>query len=61
MAKKKPGDKHKSGFMIRLPEAYRAPLSTLKTKNRRPTTTEVQIALDKHLQSEGVKPPTLGK
>lgn len=53
---KKQKDQHKSGLMVRLPEEYRPKLLELKAKNRRPTTTEVQIALDKHLQSEGIKP-----
>lgn len=54
---KPPEDRHKSGFMVRLPEAYRPPLERLKKKNRRPITSEVQIALDEHLKRQGEKPP----
>lgn len=53
-AASKPKDQHKSGFMVRLPESFRAPLDTLKAKNRRPTTAEIQIALERHFQAEGV-------
>ena len=55
--KPKPKDQHKSGFMVRLPDAYRGPMATLKAKNRRPMTTELQMALDKHFKEEGIKPP----
>ena len=61
MAKKKtepPKDQHKSGFMVRLPEPYRAAMMALKAKNKRPMTSEIQIALDKHLKDEGMQPPT---
>lgn len=57
MAKKKAGAQKQSGFMIRLPEWHRAPLDRLKDKNRRPTTVEVQIALEKHYKAEGVDGP----
>jgi hypothetical protein len=57
VAKKKPKDQHKSGFMVRLPESHRPPLDALKKKHRRATTTEVQIALERHYQAEGVPPP----
>ena len=50
-------DRHKSGFMVRLPAAYKGAMATLKAKNRRTITMEVQIALDKHLQAEGVSLP----
>lgn len=58
MAKAKPKDKHKSAFMVRLPERYRGALESLKAKTRRATTVEVQIALDKHLKDEGQSPAT---
>lgn len=59
MAKKKtkPSDKHASGFMVRLPEAYRAKLAELKLKQRRPMTQEIQIAIDAHLRANGIEPP----
>ena len=50
-------DRHKSGLMIRLPESARPILIALKAKNRRPTTTEVLIALEQHAKAEGIKPP----
>lgn len=55
--KSKTKDKHTSGFMLRLPGAYRAPMAALKAKNRRPMTTELQLALDKHFKDEGIAPP----
>ena len=48
-----------SGFMIRLPESARPILTALKAKNRRPTTTEMLIALERHAKAEGVELPTL--
>ena len=54
---KKPKDKHKSGFMVRLPESHRPVLAALKKKNRRATTEEVQIALEAHYQKEGMPLP----
>lgn len=58
--KRKPAkveDRHRSGFMIRLPEPFRAALEQLHAKHRRPMTVEVQIALEKHFRDEGVKFP----
>lgn len=61
MAKKratpKTADRHSSGFMVRLPEVYRAALDRLRGKTRRTYTVEVQIALDVHLKANGVTPP----
>ena len=47
-------------FMVQLPEWHRAPLGKLKDKYRRPTTTEVEIALEKHYKDEGLpsSPPS---
>lgn len=56
MAKKKT-DRHKSGFMVRLPAIYRELLNQVRLKSRRTITVEVQIALDKHLKDEGIQPP----
>jgi predicted DNA-binding protein len=56
--KKSPPDRHKSSFMIRLPEQFRELLSRAKAKTRRATTTEVQIALEKHLAELDLWPPT---
>jgi hypothetical protein len=58
VAKKKAdakADRHQSGFLVRLPEAFRGPLDELKAKHRRAITTEVQIALEKHFRDEGIK------
>lgn len=51
-------DRHKSGFMIRLPESFREPVAELKRKTRRPITVEVQLAMEAHLKANGVKPPS---
>ena len=50
-------DRHKSGYLIRLPESYRAALQELRQKTRRPMTVEAQIALDAHLKANGISPP----
>lgn len=56
MAKKKPAkDAHKSGFMVRLPEAYRGRLKKLTGRTKRKITTEVQVALDKHFKDESIE------
>lgn len=57
VASKKPKDAHKSGFMVRLPLAYRPALEALKAKNRRPITMELQIAIDAYLKTQGVPVP----
>ena len=56
-AKKKPKDRHRSGFMVRLPEEHRTALDETTKRTRRAITTEVQIALEKHYRDEGVKFP----
>jgi hypothetical protein len=48
-------DRHRSGFMVRLPESHRKALEALRKKNRRAFTEEVQIALEKHYREEGVE------
>lgn len=59
--KKKPKDRHRSGFMVRLPEDHKTALTELTGKTRRAITTEVQIALEDHYKKEGVKfPPGSG-
>jgi hypothetical protein len=60
MAKKKterPKDQHRSGFMVRLPEAYRDKLAELKRSTERSYTVEVRRALDAHLKANGIEPP----
>ena len=58
--KKAPKDQHTSGFMVRLPEPYRAKLKELTGQTRRAMTVEVQMALDAHLKANGVEPPAPG-
>lgn len=58
-AKKKAAkDRHRSGFMVRLPEPYREALAELRRKTRRAITVETQIALDEHLKMNGITPPS---
>jgi hypothetical protein len=59
--RKRTTDKHKSGFLVRLPGLFRPPLAKLRERHRRAITVEVQIALEKHLAAEGVWPPDGGK
>jgi hypothetical protein len=56
-SKSKPKDQHKSGFLVRLPVAYRGKLEELRKTTRRPFTTEIQVALDAHMKANGVEPP----
>ncbi len=53
----KPKDRHKSGMLVRIPARLLPPLAALKAKNRRPYTTEVAIAIESHLKTNGVKIP----
>lgn len=55
MAEKRSDDRHKSGFMIRLPEAHREPLQTLKAQRRQSITTLVQLALEEYYQRNKVE------
>lgn len=55
--KTKPTDRHKSGFMVRLPEAYRTLLQALQDKNQRSMTVEVQRALLLYAEREKVPAP----
>ena len=61
MAKKptreRPKDQHASGFMVRLPEGYRAALDELKKRTDRPYTASVRRALDAYLREQGIEPP----
>jgi hypothetical protein len=56
MTKKK--GQHASGFMVRLPENFRTQLRRLQKQMRRPLTTEIQIALEKHLKEFKLWPPS---
>lgn len=60
MAKQKPKDQHKSGFMVRLPEEYRELLQKLKLKTDRSITTCVRRGVDKELKENGIDPPAVG-
>jgi len=55
--KKQPADRHKSGFMVRLPESFRGALAELQRSTLRPATVEVQLALAAHLRAGGIDPP----
>lgn len=60
MSKKKPQgpkDQHKSGFLVRLPEAYRAKLQEHKDKTDRPFSVAVRRAVDAYLKGNGIEPP----
>lgn len=59
MAKKKAKlpDQHKSGFLVRLPEAYRAKLQEHKDKTDRPFSVAVRKAVDAFLKENGIEPP----
>lgn len=48
-------DRHKSAFMVRLPESHRAALKILKAKNRRTFSVEVQLALEAYYKANGIK------
>lgn len=48
MVKSKTRDRHKSGFMVRLPEEWREWLQEVTAKSRRTMTSEVQIALSEY-------------
>ncbi len=50
----KPKDKHKSGFMVRLPAEYHEKLRRLTERTQRKMTTEVQRALDRHFKAEKI-------
>ena len=50
-------DCHSSTYLVRVPVWCRPALVALKAKNRRPTTTELLIALERHCESEGIPPP----
>jgi len=60
VAKKKPdpkADKHKSGFLVRLPAPYRLKLQELKKKTDRPITASVRRGVDAELRANGIEPP----
>jgi hypothetical protein len=55
--KKKPKDRHASGFLIRLPERYRETFEQVKRQTRRPYTVEAQLAIDSHFRFLGLVVP----
>lgn len=59
MAKpKKPAkDQHRSGFLVRLPEEFRAPMEAAKAKLGQAYTVAVQRALRAYLKANGIEPP----
>lgn len=56
-SKKPQKDAHTSGFMVRLPEAYRAALQKLKVLTDRPITACVRRGVDAELRANGIEPP----
>jgi hypothetical protein len=56
-AKGKPADQHKSGFMVRLPEAYRPLMKRVKTEHGQPHTVAVVRALNDYMRKLGIEPP----
>lgn len=52
--KKPPADRHKSKKMVRVTPRTETLLAALQRKNRRPHTTEVEIAVEKHAKDEGI-------
>lgn len=72
MAKKKPQEPTKRGpgrptgrtrvpVSLRLPESLVKALEVLIERTRRPTTTEIEIALENHLKEAGLWPPPEGE
>ena len=55
--KTKQTDQHRSGFLVRLPESYRAKLQELKQKTDRPITASVRRAVNVELIANGIEPP----
>lgn len=53
-------DRHKSGFMVRLPESFRELLDELVKESHRTMTVEVQLALSDYAKAKGKKPPEVG-
>jgi hypothetical protein len=44
-------------FNLRLGKRYHGPLVELAARNRRTMTAEVELALERHLQEQGLWPP----
>ena len=59
--KKKRIDRHKSGFLVRLPEEYREAIQELKADEDRTIAAIVRRALDAYLKASGRTPPNLEK
>ncbi len=53
-------DRHKSGFMLRLPESYRTLLDAITAETHRSLTVEVQLALIDYAKKNGKPPPKIG-
>lgn len=50
-------DQHTSGFLVRLPTAYRAKLRELKDRTDVPIAASVRRAVDAYLLAVGIEPP----
>lgn len=50
-------DQHASGFLVRLPQAWRGAIGDLAGRNRRPMTAEILIALEERFAKLGLPIP----
>lgn len=55
--RRKQKDMHQSGFLVRLPEAYRGPLEELKAATGCPLAVSVRRAVRAYLKEHGKTPP----
>lgn len=53
-------DRHKSGFMLRLPEPFRTLLDSITAETHRSLTVEVQLALIEYAKKHGKPAPKVG-
>lgn len=56
-ASKRTADRHKGGFLVRLPDEMRVSLEALKQRTGQPYTWAVRKALEAYLKANGVEPP----
>jgi hypothetical protein len=54
---KRKGDRHKTGFLVRLPEVYRGKFLEHKLKTDRPIAAAIRRAADAYLKENGIEPP----
>lgn len=51
----KPKDRHKSNFLVRLPEEYKSPTLAVTGKTRRTITMEIRILLEELYARHGIE------